>query len=56
VRNYSRPSKIREDTIELRFDVSIPPEICVAVLTAASSTCRVPLASLAPEVTAPFWW
>ena len=48
--NRSRPTTIRGDTIEIRLDASIPPERCLAALTAAVRSCRVLLASPAPEI------
>ena len=44
--NRSRPTTIRGDTIEVRLDASIPPERCLAALTAAVRSCRVLLAFL----------
>jgi small-conductance mechanosensitive channel/CRP-like cAMP-binding protein len=49
--NRSRPTIIRSDTIEVRLDASIPPERCLAALTAAVRSCRLVLASPAPEIT-----
>jgi small-conductance mechanosensitive channel/CRP-like cAMP-binding protein len=48
--NRSRPTAVRGDVVEVRLDASIPPERCLAVLTAAARTCRVLLASPAPDV------
>ena len=48
--NRSRPTTIRGDTIEVRLDASVPPERCLAVLTAAVRSCRLLLASPAPDV------
>ena len=49
--NRSQPTTIRGDTVEIRLDASIPPERCLAALTAASRSCRVLLSSPIPEVT-----
>jgi small-conductance mechanosensitive channel/CRP-like cAMP-binding protein len=48
--NRSRPTTIRGDTIEVRLDASIPPERCLATLTAAVRSCRILLAAPAPDI------
>jgi small-conductance mechanosensitive channel len=49
--NRSRPTAIRGDTLEVKLDAAIPPENCVAALTAAARSCMTILASPAPEAT-----
>jgi small-conductance mechanosensitive channel len=41
--NRSRPTAIRGDTLEIRLDARVPPEQCIAALTAAARSCRLPL-------------
>ena len=48
--NRSAPTASRGDSITVRLDTRVPPEHCVAVLTAAARACLVPLADPAPSV------
>lgn len=49
--NRSRPTTVRGDSVEVRLDGSVPPERSLDALTAATRSCRILLASPAPEVT-----
>jgi small-conductance mechanosensitive channel len=49
--NRSLPSAVRGDTMEIRLDVRIPSEQCVAALTAAARSCRMPLAKPPMKIT-----
>ena len=49
--NRSRPTAIWGDALEVKLDASIPPENCVAALTAAARSCMIILVSPAPEAT-----
>jgi small-conductance mechanosensitive channel/CRP-like cAMP-binding protein len=49
--NRSRPTAIRGDALEVKLDAAIPPENCVAALTAAARSCMSILVSPAPEAT-----
>ena len=48
--NRSRPTPIRGDTLEVRLDSAIPPERCLAALTAAVRSCQTLLTLPSAEV------
>jgi small-conductance mechanosensitive channel/CRP-like cAMP-binding protein len=48
--NRSLPEPVRGDTIEIRLDAAVPPELCMATLAAGVRAAMVPLAVPAPSV------
>jgi small-conductance mechanosensitive channel/CRP-like cAMP-binding protein len=43
--NRSAPTPMRGSSIEVRLDAGVPPERCIAALTAATKACRILLAT-----------